>query len=93
MLISCFISLARQTTSIYHRYKNCVALSAPIKILHDIYHLPWSSIDIFLAHLAQREKEETKYCEVCQGREEVIKKSDIMCKHCKLEISLGRQVR
>jgi len=55
-----------------------------------IFNLPTTHLEKFNQRVSQRKREGLKRCECCHC---LVKQSDFMCRHCKLEISLGRQLK
>lgn len=93
MLISCLVVLFKQISVVYHQRLKMIIVPAPTKVISALYHLPLSILKNAFTSISQHKAEETKCCELCHGHINMIKKSDVMCKDCKLEISLGRQLK
>ncbi|WP_075187738.1 hypothetical protein [Teredinibacter haidensis] len=93
MADSAFTVLARQTMELCHHIKEEVVSNPLARAVYDVFSLPTAQIDRIEKRVEDRKTEEEKDCQFCQGTAERIKVSDVMCKQCKLELSLGRKVK
>jgi len=93
MIHSWFGFMVRELTDACGRIKSKNLVVAIKSCIADIYGLPMAQVKKVEDRVAERNAEAEKICEICGGQfKQRIKKSDVMCRHCKLEISLGRQV-
>lgn len=93
MIDSWFVLVARELASTCDRIKNINLFSELKACVFDFYNLPMAQVKKVENKAAERNAEGEKVCEMCGGSfKQIIKNSDVMCRHCKLEISLGRQI-